>query len=142
MKDRRPRLGACVLVCREDGAVLLARRERGPNAGKWVIPGGGVEYRETWRDAAKREVREETGIECEVGPTDAPYVMEIIGPASHRVCLVVPGWPVGGELRGSTETPTVGWRMPEEIQAMHHADGVSPPVVRALAYYGYLRPSP
>ena len=45
---------------------LLAVTSRG--AGKLCFPGGGVELGEPIEEALRREVREETGIEVEVGP--------------------------------------------------------------------------
>jgi ADP-ribose pyrophosphatase YjhB (NUDIX family) len=51
-----------------DGAsVLLARRGQEPAKGAWSLPGGAVELGETVIDALKREIREEIGIEIEVG---------------------------------------------------------------------------
>lgn len=49
-----------------EGKILLIHRKRD---GKeyWVTPGGGVEEGETLEEAVKREVREEIGIDVEVG---------------------------------------------------------------------------
>jgi len=44
-------------------AVLLVRRARAPRQGQWSIPGGMQELGETARQAGKREVREETGLD-------------------------------------------------------------------------------
>jgi 8-oxo-dGTP diphosphatase len=47
-----------------DGRVLLVHR---PRYGDWTLPKGKLEPGETWRDAAVREVEEETGLNCEAG---------------------------------------------------------------------------
>ena len=46
------------------GAVLLVRRARPPAMGEWSIPGGAQELGETAEAAARRELREETGLEA------------------------------------------------------------------------------
>lgn len=43
--------------------VLLVKRGRAPSLGLWAIPGGSVELGETLRQAAEREVREETSVQ-------------------------------------------------------------------------------
>ena len=52
--------GGALLV--HDGKLLLVRRAIEPWRGHWDIPGGFCELREHPRDAAERELREETGI--------------------------------------------------------------------------------
>lgn len=55
-------------VILRSGGVLLARRGPGKrHAGQWEFPGGRVEPGETPAQALKRELREELGIEAEVG---------------------------------------------------------------------------
>jgi 8-oxo-dGTP diphosphatase len=42
--------------------LLLIKRKNPPFEGKWALPGGFVEIDETLEEAAKRELKEETGI--------------------------------------------------------------------------------
>ncbi|OPL12801.1 MAG: NUDIX hydrolase [delta proteobacterium MLS_D] len=69
----RPGVGALVI---HDGAVLLVRRGRPPGRGLWALPGGKVMLGETLRQAAEREVKEETGILIEAG--EPFYVFDFI----------------------------------------------------------------
>lgn len=56
--------GVKVLVLDANGAVLLIRNAYG-KTGQWVLPGGGVRWREDPARAAIREVREECGCTIE-----------------------------------------------------------------------------
>lgn len=60
MEEKHIRLGVNIIVFR-DGKVLLEKR-RGFGAGAWGLPGGHVEYGETLKECARRELLEETGM--------------------------------------------------------------------------------
>lgn len=61
----KPLIGVGVVVFRDDD-VLLIRRGKPPNKGALSLPGGAQDLGETVRQAAAREVMEETGLEVEV----------------------------------------------------------------------------
>jgi mutator protein MutT len=63
----RPIVGVGAIIVDGD-AVLLVRRLHEPLKGQWSLPGGAVEVGETLDAAIAREVREEAGIEIDVGP--------------------------------------------------------------------------
>ena len=58
----KPKLGVGIMVLR-DGKVLLGKRKGSHGAGEWQFPGGHLEYMESLKECARREVKEEVGIE-------------------------------------------------------------------------------
>ncbi len=60
------RLAARVVLLAPTGRVLLLRH-RGPRAPFWATPGGGLERGESFEQAARRELREETGLDLAPG---------------------------------------------------------------------------
>jgi 8-oxo-dGTP diphosphatase len=79
-----PTLGVGAIVVRDE-ALLMVRRAQEPARGLWSVPGGKVERTEYLVDAVRREVREETGLEIEVG--DLAGFFEVIGKEDHYVIL-------------------------------------------------------
>lgn len=57
----RPKTFGAKLVIQNGNDILMVRHTYG--SGGWTFPGGGIKYGETPEDAAKREAREELGIE-------------------------------------------------------------------------------
>lgn len=64
MTDDRVKVGIGVMVMKE-GKVLLGKRRGSHGAGEYAFPGGHLEYMESFEDCARRETREECGIEIE-----------------------------------------------------------------------------
>lgn len=90
----------CSVILTRGSDVLLIHRVGG-GADNWVLPGGRPRPNETTAACARREVREETGVEIE--PERCALVLEVIDPVTgdRTVDLVFVGTPVGrGELVG------------------------------------------
>jgi len=66
------KVGAAVLI-EQDGKLLLLQRAHEPWVGSWMIPAGYVEADEDPKDAAKREVLEETGLDVELSDLVKTY---------------------------------------------------------------------
>ncbi len=68
-EPRRQRIAAYAVLLRGEGderAVLLTRMSsRTKIAGRWTLPGGGIDHGEDPRDTVRREVHEETGLHVE-----------------------------------------------------------------------------
>lgn len=84
---RRP--SARILVLNRRNRILLFhfRFDEGPLAGKrfWATPGGALEPGESYRDAARRELFEETGIAADVGEEVAQRDAVFEMPSGERV---------------------------------------------------------
>lgn len=63
---RQPLVGVGGVVIL-NGRVVLIRRANEPRKGEWSIPGGTLEVGETLAEGVRRELREETGLDVEVG---------------------------------------------------------------------------
>ncbi len=64
MAQDRPYISTDCIVFDELDRVLLIRRKNDPFRGQYAFPGGFIEVGETAEDSARRELKEETGIEA------------------------------------------------------------------------------
>jgi 8-oxo-dGTP diphosphatase len=121
-------VGAAIV---RDGCCLAA--QRGPAMrlpGKWEFPGGKVEAGEDPRAALTREVREELGLEVEVGELLGTGCDDA-GEVAVRLDVYLAS-AMGGELR-LLEHGDVRWLTPAELDAVDWAEADRPllPLLRA-----------
>ena len=110
--SRAPVVGVGVAVV-EEGKMLLIQRGREPGKGLWAVPGGKVDWGESMRDAARREVLEETGLDVDVG--DVVWVGEVVTDQDHLVLIDFAGSVIGGELVAADDADDARWVPFDEI---------------------------
>lgn len=62
--EMRPQVGVGVFVWK-NGKFLMGKRKGAHGTDTWSVPGGYLEFGESWEVAAKREIMEETGMKIE-----------------------------------------------------------------------------
>ena len=95
--EKRPKIGIGVMVLDEE-RVLMQKRKNSHGDGTWSFPGGHLEYHENFRDCARREVYEETGLEVDV-IDDYPVAVtnDFFEEGKHYVTLYLRARPISGE---------------------------------------------
>lgn len=113
-----PRVAVGAVVTRP-GEVLLVQRGKPPREGVWAIPGGSVLPGEHLRQAAEREVLEETGIRIRAG--EVVHVFEHIEPPGdpaprfHYVVIDLMAEYLDGEPLAADDARAVRWFQREEL---------------------------
>ena len=145
---KRQRVAAYAVILRTAGTggreILLSRlAERITHDELWTLPGGGLDHGEDPRDAVLREVREETGLDADVGETARVYSAHLPGVwrdgrrvDAHALRIVYDGWvapdapePRVVEVDGSTSE--AAWKPVADV--LEGTLPVAPLVLEALA---------
>jgi len=115
----RPHVGV-LAVTRRDGRLLLVQRSKPPRPGVWGFPGGAQELGETLFEAARRELKEETGLDAK--PLEILTVLDFInrdgeGRVSYHWALVAVllEWEAG-DAAPLDEAFAVEWLALDEIR--------------------------
>jgi len=133
-----PVVGVGAVVVR-DGRALLVRRAHEPRKGEWSLPGGLLDLGEALVDAARREVKEETGLDVEVGPMIETFDrVHRDGEGRIRYHFVIVDFVCranAGEAVAGSDAEAVAWVTADEIDRYGvnaHAKAV---IEKGLAYY-------
>ncbi len=105
---RKPSLTADAVVVEGD-RILLIRRGKDPFKGSYALPGGFVEYGERLEDCVIREVREETGLACEIVRLVGVYSGADRDPRGHFVTAAYHLKPIRGKLAAGDDAESVEW---------------------------------
>lgn len=123
---------------RGDRALLLKRAHE-PRKGEWSLPGGLLELGESLADAARREIKEETNLEVEVGPIietfDRVHRDDQGRIRYHFVIVDFVCWSTDGDATAGSDADGVAWVTAEQIDdygVNAHAKAV---ILRGLNYH-------
>ena len=112
------RAGVGVIVRDEDGRILLEKRR---DCGLWGLPGGRIEAGESVAQAARREVKEETGLTVRITRLQGVYseptdrIVTFPDNVVQLVDIVLEATVVSGELAGSDESETIQFFDPASL---------------------------
>jgi ADP-ribose pyrophosphatase len=126
-----PRVAVGAVVFK-DGCVLLVRRGQPPAENLWAIPGGRVEIGETLKEAAEREILEETGIQ--IRAAKPIYTFDVIDRDAagkvrfHYVIVDLAADYVRGEPSAGDDALEARWVSAKEINGLE----VSPATLKLL----------
>ena len=131
----RPIVGVGAVILDQVKVVLIKRRYE-PLAGRWSLPGGGVELGETLEAGVAREMEEETGLQVEVGPVievfDRITMDEERRVLYHYVLVDYLCWPVGGRLRAGGDVDEAILVAPSDLAAYDLTAKATAVIERAL----------
>lgn len=105
------------IICEKGGKIILIRRAEDSTAypGKLALPGGFVDEGERVEDTAKRELKEETGVECELKEILGVYSDPKRDPRGHTISTAFIAEWKKGEPKGMDDAKEAGWHELDEI---------------------------
>ena len=106
---------ASALVRDADGRILLARRAGDPGKGLWDLLGGFMDEGEEPLQTLRRELREETGLELEVGDFLGGIPDTYGENGIHTVNLYWSATVAGGEARPADDVAELAWFPPDGL---------------------------
>ncbi len=131
----RPILGVGTVVVKGQ-KVLLIRRGKEPGFGIWTLPGGRVNLGERTMDAAKRETKEETGldvnIECLFEVLDIILTEENGRVKFHYFLLDYLARPTGGALKAQSDALDARFFSAEELESLNLVETTKTVILKAM----------
>ncbi len=117
--DGRPDVRAAggVLLRRDDDGETRVAVIHRPKYMDWSLPKGKLEEGEGWREAALREVEEETGYRCEAS-VELPRVSYLDRNGRRKLVRYWLMQPTGGEFEPHGEVDELRWLPPAEAEEL------------------------
>lgn len=128
------------MVFNERNDILLIKRGKEPHYGRWMVPGGSLEWGETLEQAAIREVLEETGIEIEIEAFGE--LIEAITPGENGFHYVIVDYVAhanGGVLHAGSDALEATWARLDDLNAFDLTEDLARVIQTSLRVTGRSR---
>ena len=138
-----PVVGVGAVIVR-DGRALIVRRAHEPRKGEWSLPGGLLQLGESLAEGAKREVREETGLDVQMGPPIETFDRvhrDAEGRVRYHFVIVdFVCWSSGGEAIAGSDAEAVAWVTADEVDLYSVSAHAKAVLLKGLRTAATLRP--
>lgn len=126
-------------VIEKDGDLLFGRKKAnvGPYPNIWHLIGGGVNDGESLTQAVKREIKEEAGIEVEIGKSlgfDEDCEPNKHGEMTHYILLVFQAKYISGEIKADDDIEKLEWIPKKNLSQIE----LNRPAIKLFKGMGYL----
>jgi len=117
-------IGVGAIVEDDKGRILLVKHKperKGYWQGKWICPGGQLNLGETLEDGARREVKEETGLDIDIRKLLLPFeriVHEGRKTTLHVIYIDFMARAVGGEFAPASDVGQGRWVTRSEMRGI------------------------
>lgn len=107
-----------VVLLPVDAGLLILQRAIPPQVGKWALPGGYMDFGETWQQACARELYEETGISL---PAESFSLFDVHSPSNGHLVLI---FGIAPSMSAATLPPfvpndeTLDWKIMDRFEPL------------------------
>ena len=130
--SQRPNFRVSVIIVNEKKEILLVQHKKA-NRFYWVLPGGRIEYGESFEQCAVRELKEETNLDTKFGKV--VFLSEAIAPdrSRHIINIYATSEVIGGELKLGDEPmlADVAYKPIQELETITLYPPVADKIIRA-----------
>ncbi|HEU4929938.1 MAG TPA: NUDIX hydrolase [Candidatus Krumholzibacteria bacterium] len=133
-----PVVGVGAVIVR-GGHGLIVKRGHEPRRGEWSLPGGLLNLGESLTDAVRREVKEETGLDVQLGPIVETFD-RIHRDADgriryHFVIVDYVCWSTSGEAVAGSDADDVMWVTAADVERYGLSAHAKAVFLKGLAYH-------
>jgi 8-oxo-dGTP diphosphatase len=130
----KPRVGSAGVLIEDDKLMMGLSKKWNC----WVIPGGGVDFMESYKDTVVREIREETGIEVVWEKMIDIFEVLYKPTDNHRVIIYSNVRRVGGTIKPGDDIAEVAFFDRAGIADLHRKKLLTGVMIEVLTRFGWL----